>query len=482
MSIQNNLQLVTDNNDINRAFRFAMSDIWSNIRPYSGGLSSEDEALCAGFDYLEPWTRDTAINIMNGGGFLYPEVLKNNLYAVLLKDDDGYFLCDSVEVIESSGNYWDSIIWVIGAWHYYVYTGNIDILPMVYQVAKRTLSTYEAEEYDKTLELFRGCGVYADGISAYPDHYLEENPIYADIAHWPNRNPQRASKVNKSGQIMCTLSNNCVFYEAYMKTAKIADKLGYNAEAKMFEEKAQDLKKSINKNFWRDDLGTYIYLIDEIASCQYQEGLGLAFAILFGVSNAGQNKQILDNLKSTPHGIACVEPTFDRYKLDADSFGRHSGTVWPFIQMFIAEASVKANNIKVYEYELEKLTESALKYDGFYEIYHPITGRPYGGVQEAGDWRAWESVPRQTWSATGYFKAICSGIFGMSFLEDKILFAPNSDITLVDNAKFSDFKYRDMVLNIRLSRTGSASVIINGDNMDSISGDFIGIADVVITI
>ena len=42
------------------------------------------------------------------------------------------------------------------------------------------------------------------------------------------------------------------------------------------------MKKSINKNFWNEKRGSYDYLAGE---CDYAEGLGLAFAVLFGIAD-----------------------------------------------------------------------------------------------------------------------------------------------------------------------------------------------------
>ena len=336
-------------------------------------------------------------------------------------------------------------------------------------------------EFDNKLNLFRGAAVYGDGISAYPDHYKEANPIYSDIVNWSVRNPEKASKNCYSGHLMCCLSTNCVFYEVYNIIVKIAAELNIYESYDIYVEKAKKLKKSINKNFWNEDLGTYVYLIDEIGICNHQEGLGLAFVILFNIADKEKIEKIFKNIKLTNYGIACVYPSFKRYKLDENSFGRHSGTVWPFIQMFFAEAAVKAGYIEEYENEIKCLTELVLKYDGFYELYHPLTGEPYGGIQEAIDWRIWESVPRQTWSATGYFKSILVGIFGISFDVDKILFSSNNT-NLLNYANLNGIKISDFIINLSYKKTGEQSITINGKSMDYISRNSKGEFNVVITV
>ena len=77
--------------------------------------------------------------------------------------------------------------------------------------------------------------------------------------------------------------------------------------AKEFEEKAAAMKKSINKNFWNEKRGSYDYLAGE---CDYAEGLGLAFAVLFGIADERQTALIRENTHICAHGIPCVWPPF----------------------------------------------------------------------------------------------------------------------------------------------------------------------------
>ena len=158
---------------ISKAFYIAMGDIFSNLRPYKGKLQKEEiTSIFAGLDYSRPWTRDASINIWNGLGLILPETSKNTLISVLETNSKG----DTI----IGGQYWDRIIWGIGAWNYYLFTGDKDFIEIAYRIIKKTIKIQE-EEFDNDLNLFRGAAVYGDGVSAYDkkyaDNWTEENSI-----------------------------------------------------------------------------------------------------------------------------------------------------------------------------------------------------------------------------------------------------------------------------------------------------------------
>lgn len=146
-------------------------------------------------------------------------------------------------------------------------------------------------------------------------------------------------------------------------------------------------------------MNKYTYLFDKWGGCDYQEGLGIAFALLFDVANEKQKISTLNNYATTEYGIPCVYPSFPRYNTDNGmGFGRHSGTVWPHVQGFWADAAAQNNRTDIFDKEFLSQTENAVRYYQFAEIYHPITGEIYGGRQER-DKRGiveWKAEPFQT--------------------------------------------------------------------------------------
>ncbi len=404
----------SDNPTLSRAARIATGDIVGNILPYKDGLLEEEEPCCmAGLDYHEPWTRDAAINTMNALCFFDRETVRNTLLAVCSKGPDG----DCI-----GGQYWDKIIWAPAAWQYFLVTRDMSFLAFACRTVLNTLSRLEEDEWDADTGLFCGPAVYGDGVAAYPDRYADTPDCPSGIMSWPALHPsQRREK--GYGIPMQTLSTNCVYYAAYTAAAAMLDLLGQDAAPCL--EKAGCLKRAIHRVLWDSGRGTYDYFTDPWGRCSAQEALGLAFSILTGVADPGQCESIAEHAYVSGHGIPCVYPSFPRYT-EKSGFGRHSGTIWPHAQGFWALAMIRCGHKQAFEKELFSLSEKACRDKHFSEIYHPLTGLPYGGLQEGGTDGTilWYPCEKQTWSATAYWSMIFYGLFGISITRDTLTLRP----------------------------------------------------------
>lgn len=434
--------LVTSNSSIDKAYRLAVSTLYANILPFKDGILKEEKpVIIAGLGYITPWTRDAAINTWNAGGLICPNTALNTLKSVINKDENGYFI---------DGEYWDRIIWTVGAWWQYVYTGDKDFLKMAYEAVCNSLKHFEQTEFSEELNLFRGAACYGDGVAAYPDIYAKHGKSGIIIFSEQCRDLCEEQGV---GLPMYALSTNCLYYYAYVLADKMAVELNL---CKKFEQKAESMKNAINKVFWNETKQNYKYLEDKFGGCDSLEGLGLCFAILFGVADNKQIENIFANTPVSEHGITCVYPSFARYDTpDEMGFGRHSGTVWPHVQGFWASAAAQCGKTAIFDKEFLNQTENAINYSQFAEIYHPITGEIYGGRQERGDGIVeWRSEPVQTWSATAYLRNVYFDLIGMKFGLDGISFNPVGS-KLVDKIELKKFSYRNAVLNIVILGNGN---------------------------
>jgi glycogen debranching enzyme len=376
-----------------------------------GLLDQPLPVLLAGLDYDTPWTRDAAINVWNGLGLFWPGVSRNTLLAVLERKGDKLYI---------GGQYWDAIIWTLGAWAYYLQTGERAFLGLAFEAVKNSLERFERGEFDSQVGLFRGPAVYGDGVAAYPDRYSPGDT--SSILDWVKANPEKKVQ-NGFGIPMMTLSTNCVYAQAYRIADKMSRELGLDSS---YEERANALADNIQKHFWNPERATFNYLVDPEGICDFQEGLGHAFTILFDLARAEQARSILQNQHVTPAGIPCVWPTFPRYGA-LGGFGRHSGTVWPFISGFWGEAALKGDRPDLFEREFMTLTTHLNRDAQCAEIYHPETGEIYGGLQEAGhgpNGMDWTSCARQSWTASAYLRLLLTGIFGLRFSTEGITFQP----------------------------------------------------------
>ena len=437
--------LTTDNRTINDAYRIAIGDLVGNVRPFQSGLLERPRpVILAGLDYGTPWTRDASINAWNGASLIMPQVARATLLSVLDRTETG---------VRIGGQYWDCIVWSTGAWHHYLYTGDREFLSLAFEATKNSLAYLEKEEFDSQDNLFRGPG-WSDGVAGYPMEYADSDGSSA-ILDWPKCNPDKISKPGY-GIPMKALSTNCLYYNAYVTVGKMAQELGA-ADDPSWASRAQRLKESINRHFWVQESGCYRFLVGPFGPCDHQEGLGHSYALLFGVATPQQSESIFTRLHVTPAGLPCAWPSFPRYNSeDQMAFARHAGTVWPQIQGFWAEAAARAKRCDIFGHELFNLAHHARRDRQFAEIYHPLTGEIYGGMQEASGKGIilWEATSRQTWAATAYLRMILAGLAGMRFDTGGVEFQPcvPKGISLVE---LQNLKYRNMDLTVTIRGAGT---------------------------
>ena len=99
------------------------------------------------------------------GGLLGVQVLSFSRLCERVLQERG----DGLPVI--GGQYWDRIIWALGAERLREVTGDDAFARFAYDTVRRTMDCCLEEEYDPADGLFRGAAVYGDGISAYPPEY-----------------------------------------------------------------------------------------------------------------------------------------------------------------------------------------------------------------------------------------------------------------------------------------------------------------------
>jgi glycogen debranching enzyme len=447
--------LECDSRAVREAFRIALGDLVGNIQPYKReGDHEPAPVLLAGLRYSTPWTRDSAINAWNGFSFIAPEVARNNFLAVL-KVESGKTVV--------GGEYWDAVVWIIGAWHHYLYTGDRNFLHMARQVGAETLRLREQAEYDRDDGLFRGPG-WSDGVAAYPDKYASAGR--SAILAWIEHNPLLRATTGV-GFPMKALSTNCLYVGAYAAQANIERELGFSDGAE-WEMKASRLRDAINRRLWNEETGNYRFYVDPDGACELQEGLGAAYAILLGVADRRKRESIFSRQHVTPAGIPCGWPNLPRYaSADGQNFGRHIGTVWPQVQGFWAEAAARFGRVDLMQHEFFALAQHAMRDLHFAELYHPTSGMPYGGLQEGPTGKGimlWESMPRQSWAASAFLRMVFFGLVGMRCDESGVLFQPCVPEGL-GRVVLRGLHYRQMWLEVAITGHGTRirRIMVDGE-------------------
>ena len=421
-------QLLCNDTTIKDAFNLAVNTVDINVRR---GI------LAAGGDYGGEWTRDISINSWNGASLVRPQVAEQSLWSVTIhKDTIGH-------------QYWDKIIWVVAAYNHYLVNGDKAFLKQAYLCSANTMKQLEQQTFDANYGLFMGPSVFNDGIAGYPE------PVYE-----PANYSSSVLDHKGSAHIKC-LSTNCVYYGAYVALSKMSRLLNEDkAVTDSYTQKAADLKSNILKHLYDENTNSFYYLIDQNGKqFKAQEGLGISFAVIFGVINGDKANQVISNAVVSKYGITSIYPDFPRNSPQKP--GRHNNIIWPMVNGFFAKAAIATKSYNTFTNELFNLTHLALDEDkgdyDFREVYNPYTGQPDGGWQANGAANPeyhWASCKLQTWSATAYISMVLNGVFGLRFSEKSLSFAPFLPDG-ISNIELKALNYRQSVLNITVKGKGS---------------------------
>ena len=401
----------------------------------------------AGGSYQTPWTRDAAINSWAAGRFLEPDVARNTLFAVCVKDENGD------PIIQPDDQRWDRVVWIVGAWQYFLATGDREFLEIARGIAYRSLKRLDQEWFSEEVGLYRGGSFFNDGISGYPADIYEPNMDHSFMGAHP-----------ATETIMC-LSTNCIYCEAWRILDRMNGLLGISDEEPARRHLA--LKEAILATFWNADTKkcSYIRYSDGRMDAS-QELAGISFGVLFGILPG----EALDDLLQEEYGIPSIMPPFAGL-FSKERPGRHNNLVWPFLNGFFIQAAALAGKADAAAAELKKMTRLLNSADGIYEIYNPYDGSVDGGWQIGGDdlqGHLWDSCPDQTWSASCFIGAVVSGIFGIRIGEEDMSFTPCVPEEMKD-ASIRDLRIRGKRFHVTLSGFGSkvSAVTVNGTALDT---------------
>jgi hypothetical protein len=494
------LTLRTGNFEIDRAFRIAMGDMLGNVIHYKSGLLEKPApCLSAGLSYPDPWTRDSALNTWSGAGAIIPEVMKNTLLSCLTRGDASAGMgegCNDVAgskvppgVVSISGQYWDRVIWAIGAWAFYCQNGDREFLALALEAVRNSLPYLEENEWDGEKQLFRGGACIADGLGAYGDLY--SNVKDSGIYQWPEKNPDKRHPKGAGLPVMA-LSSNCLYAEAYRLAAVMAVELGLEPDPH-WEGMRKKVIEGIQTNLWDAEGGFFrVYTDPWGGSGPRQECLGTCFALLFGIASEEQRALIVKNQPFLAYGPPAVWPDFPRYaKADVpiqrcppgrpdiaaenlvlsqfpnirNGLAGHGGMVWPLMMGIHGEAVLREGRGDLFDQELKLMAEVFCRAVQCPEIIHPECGAPGGAVVEAGGTAdtidRGVSCYRQTWSATSYLRMILHGILGLEFLPQGLRFHPRLPEGM-ERVELLGMPWRNALLHIEVKASPVGRIMLDG--------------------
>ncbi|GAA3084587.1 glycogen debranching enzyme [Kribbella aluminosa] len=396
--------------------------------------------LRAGGGYSDPWTRDAAINSWHAASLLSPEVAKHTLLKVCT---DG--------LVAQDNQWWDQIIWGIGARHHLLVTGDTAFAADAFRIAAASLDILRRDRFDASTGLYRGPSLMQDGIAGFPEPpYQPGNPSSFVLDH-----PGAA-------ELRC-LSTNAVYVGALGGLEQLAAEAG--ADPAPYAAQRAELVAAVNEQLWSDETGQYGYFLGPDGLDLHQETAGLALAVEFGIAGPERAAGLVADIHHEPFGVVNVWPHFPRF--DADHPGRHNAICWPMVMGLWGYAAAKAGQAAEFGRTVDDLVRLFRSSgDELFELYNATTGEVDGGWQVG---RRWESLPHQTWSATALLRLVHEGLFGLEFGTDGITVRPTVPTAYAGEWSLRSLRYRAATLDLTVRGEGTEvrSVHLNGRPQDA---------------
>ena len=376
------------------------------------------------------WTRDVSYSILHSLAQICPEVSMKSLRAKV--NDNNRIIQDT-----GTGGAWpcstDRVTWVLAAWECYLVTGSQEWLDFIYPVIKNTLEDDRIVAYDPDTQLMRG-------ETSWLDWREQEYPMWAD--------PKDIYRSEAMG-------TTAVHFRATQILAEICRLQGQPALAKKYDGWANELKEGMNRNLWNEEMGLYaIYLYGRNHLVQHpqMEILGESFAVLWDIASPERQRRISQSMVSEPFG------TPDFYPNLKDQYPYHNDAMWPFTQGYWMKAQAKAGNEQGVLHAISSIYRLAA-----FTLTNLENMVIYSGCEKGLPINS----PRQLWGVAADIGIVPNIYFGISYALDGIHFSPFVPKTLKAERHLQNFKYRNAVLDIKISGFGNQIKSFRLDGVES---------------
>ena len=313
-----------------RLWRTALADIESNIIEEEGRRYFGAGAVFKKRMYL----RDIAYSGVLGLNRFYPDLVFESIKAVLnVHSSLGFTVSRNFSVPEIKAGWreedihelefidtyrvnsythrTDEVVWLWCMGDLLAEGGTSEQWKWLYETGHACFDTFYHPFFDPDDGLYRGQASFIDIHSAY-------NKGTAYPQEW-----KTADCV-----LLKALSTNCLYLKGFKIMAEACSRVGKNAEAENWKEKADALKKSIIRELRFPD-GTFAYFKDRHGKREpRRECLGTALAVLFRIVEQEEAEAALRDYPITDAGIPLLEPFYPN-----DLF-YHNNSAWPFAETF----------------------------------------------------------------------------------------------------------------------------------------------------
>jgi hypothetical protein len=388
-------------------YHMSLEEMEENMEP--------DNTFRTGAEWVGVWTRDISYSIMLSLAVVHPEICKTSLRRKVKNKR-------IVQDTGTGGAYpvsTDRVVWGVAAWEIYLVTGDRDWLEEAYEILKLSIEDDLRNVFNSENGLYKGESSFLDWREQSYPQWMQPADIYESEC----------------------LGTNAVHYQALHVLATMASILEDEPASVKFAQKAQKLKAAINQHLWmaeKNYYGQYLYGRTYKILSPRTDALGEALCVLFGI--AEHPDKVVAATPVNVFGIPAIYPQIP----DVPSY--HNNGVWPFVQAFWTMAAAKVKNEKAVLESISALVRAAALFLTNKENFEADTGDDEGTVFNS---------DRQLWSVAGALGMYYKVLFGIELNPDKVAFHPVVPEGLQGTHRLSNFKWRDVVLDIEVTGFGS---------------------------
>lgn len=388
-----------------------------------------DSTFRTGKEWAGVWTRDISYSIILSMAALQPKVARNSL---LRKVKNNRIIQDT-----GTGGSWpvssDRMIWAVAAWEVYKTTGDQVWLTKAYSIIQNSVEDDLKNVYDPQTGMVRGESSFLDWRDQTYPKWMQSADIYASE----------------------NLGTNAVHYQTNKVLAEMAMLLKDKNAAEKYTGIANQIKEGINKYLWMPEkgyYGQYLYGRQFKLLSPRSEALGEALTVLFDIAAAEQQKSIIANTPVTKFGIPCIYPQIPNIP------PYHNNAIWPFVQAYWSLAAAKTGNAEALMQSMSAIYRPAALFLTNKENFVSTSG-DFAGTQI--------NSSNMLWSLAGNISLVYKVLFGMDMQAKALVFKPFIPEILKGERSLNNFKYRNAVLDIKLSGFGNQikSITMDGKSL-----------------
>ncbi len=393
-------------------YNLAVDEARANIGP--------DGTFAAGAEWPQVWVRDIGYASFLGLAYLFPTNVKLTLLRGLtnsrIRQDPG------------TGGSWpvstDRYAWVLGAWEYFLATGDSTWLEQIKPPLINSLNEDFNWNRDAHTALLRG-------ETSFLDWREQTYPI------WLNPAGIHASQA---------FSSNLLFMNAMRLAALLLP--SQHPAAEVWAKRASLYENGLLGMFWSEDLkapAAYRLAYPLTMGAPQRDALAEALYVLLTSDTTKVMKYMLASYPRTPYGTPVISPQVENIP------AYHNRAVWPFVEALQLLAAKRLENQKVYRHSFRALVRAAALFLSHRENFEAQTGRP--DLTQV-------NSERQLWSIAGWIGAVYKGLFGLRIVrlpeegQYGLLLAPDNPWPW-DEFKLKGLKLQRATCDIELHGSGA---------------------------